>query len=65
MLPLLEYWSKGDYHSNIQWLSDCCDKVTELGMFGDKPPNHVLINEYTAGQGIMVHQKPSWHTYIM
>ena len=38
-----------------QWLSDCCSKVTELGVFGDKTPNHVLVNEYAPGQGIMVH----------
>ena len=38
----------------IQWLSDCCARVTALGVFGDKIPNHVLVNEYTPGQGIMV-----------
>jgi alkylated DNA repair protein alkB family protein 6 len=37
-----------------KWLSDCCDRVKELGVFGDKTPNHVLVNEYTPGQGIMV-----------
>jgi hypothetical protein len=30
------------------------EKVTALGMFEDKQPNHVLINEYLPGQGIMV-----------
>ena len=30
------------------------DKVTELGVFDGKPANHVLVNEYVAGQGIMV-----------
>ena len=39
----------------MQWLSDCCERVTELGVFGDKTPNHVLVNEYTPGQGIMVY----------
>jgi hypothetical protein len=29
-------------------------KISKLGLFGDKVPNHVLINEYLAGQGIMV-----------
>lgn len=38
----------------VQWLSDCCTKITRLGMFGDKLPNHVLVNEYISGQGIMV-----------
>ena len=34
------------------------DKITSLGVFVDKPPNHVLVNEYLAGQGIMV-SKPT------
>ena len=38
----------------IQWLSDYCDRITSLGVFGDKIPNHVLVNEYIPGQGIMV-----------
>ena len=38
----------------LQWLSDCCGKVAALGVFGDKTPNHVLVNEYAPGQGIMV-----------
>lgn len=29
-------------------------KIAALGMFEDKIPNHVLVNEYEAGQGIMV-----------
>lgn len=30
------------------------DRITDLKVFEEKSPNHVLINEYTAGQGIMV-----------
>ena len=30
------------------------DKVSDLQMFGETKPNHVLINEYLPGQGIMV-----------
>ena len=38
-----------------QWLQKCVDKVTSLGIFDDHHvPNHVLINEYQPGQGIMV-----------
>lgn len=38
-----------------QWLQKCVDKVTSLGIFDDQHiPNHVLINEYRPGQGIMV-----------
>ena len=29
-------------------------KIAALGLFEDKVPNHVLVNEYEAGQGIMV-----------
>ena len=30
-------------------------KISSLdGVFEDKKPNHVLVNEYTPGQGIMV-----------
>ena len=38
----------------LQWLSEMCAKISSLGVFGEKQPNHVLINEYTPGQGIMV-----------
>lgn len=37
-----------------QWLKVYMEKVAALGFFGDKLPNHVLVNEYLAGQGIMV-----------
>ncbi len=39
---------------DLQWLSEMCAKISSLGVFGEKQPNHVLINEYTPGQGIMV-----------
>ena len=39
----------------IQWLKKYVDKVTSLGLFDDHHmPNHVLVNEYKPGQGIMV-----------
>ena len=40
------------------WLQTHIDKVHQLGIFGDEnttKPNHVLINEYKAGQGISPH----------
>uniref|UniRef100_A0A0P4W1U2 Fe2OG dioxygenase domain-containing protein n=1 Tax=Scylla olivacea TaxID=85551 RepID=A0A0P4W1U2_SCYOL len=37
------------------WLQQHMDSIAELGAFGDKRPNHVLVNEYLAGQGIMPH----------
>lgn len=30
------------------------DKVNSLDLFGKKKANHVLVNEYLPGQGIMV-----------
>lgn len=41
----------------LQWLSEMCAKISSLGVFGEKQPNHVLINEYAPGQGIMVSHK--------
>ncbi|XP_054010017.1 alpha-ketoglutarate-dependent dioxygenase alkB homolog 6-like [Hylaeus anthracinus] len=38
------------------WLRKYVDKVSSLNVFErDKLPNHVLINEYLPGQGIMAH----------
>ncbi|KKZ58468.1 alkylated DNA repair protein alkB like 6 [[Emmonsia] crescens] len=43
-----------------QWLiSPIISRYTQLGIFRDSPhkaPNHVLINEYQPGQGIMPHE---------
>lgn len=47
------------------------DRITDLGAFGDKMPNHVLVNEYLAGQGIMVSslfsymEKNNHHQYLI
>ena len=37
-----------------QWLEIYAKKIAELGVFEDRVPNHVLVNEYQPGQGIMV-----------
>lgn len=34
-----------------EWLTECCKKTYDLGVFTDKMPNHILINEYLPGQG--------------
>ncbi|KAK9880246.1 hypothetical protein WA026_010122 [Henosepilachna vigintioctopunctata] len=38
-----------------QWLQKYMDRITGLYVFGEKKPNHVLVNEYLPGQGIMPH----------
>ncbi|XP_066281726.1 alpha-ketoglutarate-dependent dioxygenase alkB homolog 6-like [Branchiostoma lanceolatum] len=39
-----------------EWLQMCADRIHSLGVFQDKRPNHVLVNEYQQGQGIMPHE---------
>ncbi|XP_070576461.1 alpha-ketoglutarate-dependent dioxygenase alkB homolog 6-like isoform X2 [Ptychodera flava] len=39
-----------------KWLELYTEKVSALGVFQDKKPNHVLVNEYESGQGIMPHE---------
>ncbi|XP_033733991.1 alpha-ketoglutarate-dependent dioxygenase alkB homolog 6-like [Pecten maximus] len=43
------------------WLKIYTDKIAASGarLFGDKSLNHVLVNEYEAGQGIMPHEDGS------
>lgn len=38
----------------LQWLSGYADNLGTLSVFEGKVPNHVLVNEYEPGQGIMV-----------
>jgi hypothetical protein len=38
----------------LQWLQTYAKKIADLGAFEGHIPNHVLVNEYEAGQGIMV-----------
>lgn len=38
------------------WLQKYCEKISSLGAFGGKTANHVLVNEYKAGEGIMPHE---------
>ncbi|XP_072030831.1 alpha-ketoglutarate-dependent dioxygenase alkB homolog 6-like isoform X2 [Amphiura filiformis] len=45
---------KGMVAENLpKWLDVYSRKIAGLGVFDDKVPNHVLVNEYQAGQGIM------------
>ncbi|XP_062996393.1 alpha-ketoglutarate-dependent dioxygenase alkB homolog 6 [Elgaria multicarinata webbii] len=38
------------------WLQAYADKVSSLGVFEGKLANHVLVNEYRPGEGIMPHE---------
>ncbi|KAK0058461.1 alpha-ketoglutarate-dependent dioxygenase alkB 6 [Biomphalaria pfeifferi] len=38
------------------WLKTYADKIGSFSIFEDKKPNHVLVNEYLPGQGIMPHE---------
>lgn len=40
----------------FQWLESIIDRImaVENGFSVDRRPNHVLVNEYVPGQGIMV-----------
>lgn len=47
------------------WLQRYCEKVSSLGAFGGKTANHVLVNEYKPGEGIMPHEDgPLYHPTI-
>jgi len=38
-----------------EWLQGPMDRIHALGVFGELRPNHVLVNEYLPGQGILPH----------
>ncbi|KAH9285419.1 Alpha-ketoglutarate-dependent dioxygenase alkB -like protein 6 [Echinococcus granulosus] len=42
-----------------EWLHGLMDRISDLGVFGPNRANHVLINEYKPGQGIMPHHDGS------
>lgn len=48
------------------WARALCDRVArDTGVFGGRAPNHVLVNEYEPGQGIMPHQDgPAYHPAV-
>lgn len=47
------------------WLRETMNAVQKLGFFGDLTPNHVLVNEYLPGQGILPHSDgPLFHPVV-
>ncbi|CAK6973882.1 alpha-ketoglutarate-dependent dioxygenase alkB homolog 6 [Scomber scombrus] len=47
------------------WLQKYCDKISSLGAFSGKTANHVLVNEYKEGEGIMPHEDgPLYHPTV-
>ncbi|XP_022096666.1 alpha-ketoglutarate-dependent dioxygenase alkB homolog 6-like [Acanthaster planci] len=48
-----------------KWLEVYCQQIADLGVFRDLVPNHVLVNEYQPGQGIMPHEDgPLFHPVV-
>ncbi|XP_014671332.1 PREDICTED: alpha-ketoglutarate-dependent dioxygenase alkB homolog 6-like [Priapulus caudatus] len=48
-----------------EWLDVLIQRLSGLDVFDGKIPNHVLVNEYEAGQGIMPHEDgPLFHPVI-
>lgn len=47
------------------WLQTYCEKISSLGTFSGKTANHVLVNEYKPGEGIMPHEDgPLYHPTV-
>uniref|UniRef100_A0A1A8L6L6 AlkB, alkylation repair homolog 6 n=1 Tax=Nothobranchius pienaari TaxID=704102 RepID=A0A1A8L6L6_9TELE len=47
------------------WLQTYCEKISSLGAFSGKTANHVLVNEYKQGEGIMPHEDgPLYHPTV-
>ncbi|XP_069765065.1 alpha-ketoglutarate-dependent dioxygenase alkB homolog 6 isoform X2 [Narcine bancroftii] len=38
------------------WLDKCTKKISSIGLFSGRAANHVLVNEYNPGEGIMPHE---------
>ncbi|CAJ0916245.1 unnamed protein product [Ranitomeya imitator] len=46
-------WCPKSFHP---WLQTYTDKISSLEVFGGSRANHVLVNEYNPGEGIMPHE---------
>lgn len=47
------------------WLLKYTEKISSLGAFAGKTANHVLVNEYRPGEGIMPHEDgPLYHPTV-
>ncbi|KAJ8266059.1 hypothetical protein GJAV_G00125440 [Gymnothorax javanicus] len=47
------------------WLQTYAEKISALGIFAGKTANHVLVNEYNPGEGIMPHEDgPLYHPTV-
>ena len=47
------------------WLQKNCDRISSLNAFSGKAANHVLVNEYKPGEGIMPHvDGPMYHPTV-
>lgn len=67
----LQNWGGLPHHKGMvaeripDWLLKHCHKISSLGAFGGKTANHVLVNEYKPGEGIMPHEDgPLYHPTV-
>lgn len=58
----LQNWGGIPHHKGMiaevipAWLDNYLERIHSLDIMGGKRPNHVLVNEYLPGQGIMPHR---------
>lgn len=67
----LQNWGGLPHHRGMlaeempDWLQTYCQKISSLGAFSGKTANHVLVNEYKQGEGIMPHEDgPLYHPTV-
>ncbi|XP_077435948.1 putative RNA/DNA demethylase ALKBH6 [Vanacampus margaritifer] len=67
----LQNWGGLPHHKGMleekmpAWLHTYCQKVSSHGAFSGKTANHVLVNEYKPGEGIMPHEDgPLYHPTV-
>lgn len=48
-----------------RWLQPLLDRLAGLGLYGGRAANHVLVNSYQPGEGIMPHEDgPLYHPQV-
>lgn len=48
-----------------RWLQPLLDRLAALGLYAGQAPNHVLVNSYQPGEGILPHEDgPLYHPQV-